>query len=152
MNVGVLSEVVLSVFEVPVSLLESRSGAEIGEVGGVVSIVIDNVPEDVLSLPASSVNVAVIECPPGVNGETVIEYRPPLQVCEPTGVAPSYIVTVSPLVQVPVNVGVVSFVSSSVFEVPVSLLVVRSGAEPGAAGAIVSIFIDKLGESELSLP
>lgn len=47
-------------------------------------------------------------------------------------------VTVSPVVPVPVKVGVVSLVRLSVFEVPVSLLAARSGVL-GADGAVLSI-------------
>ncbi len=46
-----------------------------------------------------------------------------------------------PFVQVPVNVGVVSFVLLSVDEVPVSEAAIRSGADVGAEGALVAITI-----------
>src|ERR1043166_10062686 len=55
----------------------------------------------------------------------------------PTCVAPSKIVTVLPASAVPVNAGVVSFVISSVLELPVSVAAVRSGVV-GAAGAGLS--------------
>lgn len=58
----------------------------------------------------------------------------------PTAVVPSKIVTVLPASAVPVNVGVVTLVSLSVFDVPESLAAARSGVE-GAAGAVVSIVI-----------
>ena len=52
--------------------------------------------------------------------------------------------------QVPVRVGVVSFVRLSVFEVPVSLEASRSGAD-GAAGVLVSIVTPKAGEAAETL-
>ena len=64
-NVGVVSAVMLSVLELPVSLPAARSGVPGTETE--VSMVMDN-PEDVeLVLPATSVAVAVIVCEPAAS-------------------------------------------------------------------------------------
>ena len=65
-----------------------------------------------------------------------------MAVPDPTCVAPSRILTVLPAAAVPVNVGVVSSVTSSLFDAPVSLASVRSGVL-GGAGGVVSMVIDR---------
>ena len=57
LNVGVVSLVLLSESDVPVSDDANRS-TPVGAVGGVVSIVMGNADEEVEVLPAGSVNVA----------------------------------------------------------------------------------------------
>lgn len=54
-NVGVVSLVILSVFEVPVSLVFCISGAETGVVGDVTSIVTERFPEVSETFHAESV-------------------------------------------------------------------------------------------------
>lgn len=56
----------------------------------------------------------------------------------PTGVTPSYKVTVAPASALPVNVGVVTLVILSMEDEPLSLAAVNAGAV-GAAGAVLSI-------------
>jgi len=58
-KVGVLSFVMLSVFEIPVSVPSVMSGVE-GAVGDDVSMVMAKAEDTVLVLPATSVAVAVI--------------------------------------------------------------------------------------------
>jgi len=53
---------------------------------------------------------------------------------------------------VPVNVGVLFFVILSVLDDPVSLADVRSGADDGAAGAVVSIVMLSAPEAVERLP
>ena len=91
-------------------------------------------------LPAESVARATIVCEPLVIAEpTVILHTPPLTTVLP--IEPSTLeirVIVSPVVPVPVKVGVVLLVILSVLEEPLSLAAVRSAAL-GALGAVVSI-------------
>ena len=72
--------------------------------------------------------------------DTVISYAPPEQL--PVGERLPFVeliwVTTEPDSQVPVNCGVVSLVTLSVFELPVSLPADRSGM-PGCPGAVVSM-------------
>ena len=58
-NVGVVTLVMLSVLDDPESLAAVRSGVD-GAAGAVVSIVMLKVPEDVDTLPAASVAVALM--------------------------------------------------------------------------------------------
>ncbi len=143
--------VILSVLDDPVSSADAKSGVE-GTLGAVVSMVIESEGDDGDSLPARSVKVEVMTCTPPPRVEVVIVYTPPEQTPEPTAVAPSYIVTVSPLVQLPVNVGVVSLVLLSVEDDPVSDAAIRSGADVGALGEVVSIVIERLPEAADVLP
>src|SRR6184192_3976391 len=62
-NIGVVTAVILSVLDVPVSLAASRSGTD-GVAGAVVSTVTDNADDDADVFPARSVMRAVIECAP----------------------------------------------------------------------------------------
>src|SRR4051812_27401848 len=79
---------------------------------------------------------------------------PPLTVPEPTAVAPSKIVTVSPAVPAPVKDRKWVVEGLSVFDVPESDAAVRSGV-PGAAGAaggVVSMVTDRAPEATLTFP
>ncbi len=60
MNVGVLSLVLLSVDEVPVSEAAIRSGADVGADGAAVSIVTVRIPDADDALPAASVAITVM--------------------------------------------------------------------------------------------
>ncbi len=117
--------------------------------GAVVSIVSVNPEEALLILPAVSVALAVIVCEPALRLELVIDQLPSAAVVVPNTVVPSvsFKVTVEPLSAVPVKVGVVTLLISSVFEIPVSLLLLKSGVE-GALGAKVS----KLKEGVMPAP
>ena len=93
-----------------------------------------------LTLPAASVALAVRVCAPGNRALLVMDQLPlPSAVAVPSNVEPSvsYRLTVLPASAVPVKVGVVLLVMSSLLDTPVSLAAARSGAE-GAAGARVS--------------
>ena len=76
---------------------------------------------------------------------------PPVAVPLASAVVPSKRVTVLPASAVPVNVGVLTLVTLSVLEVPLSLAAVRSGAE-GAAGAVVSMVMLRAAEATERLP
>src|SRR5205085_504504 len=69
----------------------------------------------------------------------------------PRRVLPVKSLTVLPASAVPVKVGVVLLVRLSVFELPVSLAAVRSGAD-GVLGAAVSIVMLRALEAVLVLP
>ena len=77
--------------------------------------------------------------------------EPPVAVAEPTADAPSYRVPVFPASAVPLNVGVVSLVMSSIEEAPVSELATRSGVE-GVDGGAVTIVTESALEPALMLP
>ena len=108
-------------------------------VGALVSMV-NNKPDDAEeTLPAASVALAVTVWLPSDNVDELIDQLPPVAVAVPNAVVPSvsYSVTVLPLSAVPVNVGVVLLVMLSVFDMPLSVPLERSGVE-GALGAVVS--------------
>ena len=65
-NVGVVSLVMSSLLEVPVSELEARSGAVLGADGGVVMVRASD-EEELEVLPAGSVSVPVTVQEPGVS-------------------------------------------------------------------------------------
>ena len=73
------------------------------------------------------------------------------EVAVPVAVPPTRKVTVEPVSQVIVKSGVLSFVILSVFDEPESVAAVMSGV-PGAAGATVSIVIERAPEATLWLP
>ena len=62
-KVGVLSLVILSVLEVPLSLAATRSGTD-GAAGAVVSMVMLNALDAALRFPAASIAFAVIDLTP----------------------------------------------------------------------------------------
>ena len=76
---------------------------------------------------------------------------PPVAIPDPTATPSLKIVTVSPASAVPVNVGVMIFVMSSVLDTPLSDAAVRSGAD-GVVGVTVSIVTDKPAEAAPTLP
>src|SRR6266568_3822603 len=129
LNVGALLLVMLSVLETPVSLAVFITGFE-GALGAVASMLMVKAPEAAETLPAVSVAVAVMLCVPWVGRLTVMpgllkEAAVPLA----TWVPSLKILTVLVASAVPVNVGVVSLVTLSVFDTPLSLAAVRSGVE-----------------------
>ena len=138
-KVGVVSLVILSVSDSPVSDPAARSGAD-GAAGLPVSIEIARPADAAETLPAASVAVIVIVCAPSLSVEAVMLQLPlPSAVALPTVPAtelPS--VTVLPASAVPVNVGVLSLVTLSVLELPESDPLARSGAA-GVAGTDASI-------------
>lgn len=79
-------------------------------------------------------------------------YALPLQVADPAAEPSTKTVINSPLVHVPVKVGVVSLVMLSVLEAPLSLAAIKSGATPGVAGATVSTVMLSAGLSADWLP
>src|SRR5438132_1247516 len=122
--------------------------------GAVVSMVMFNPVEADDVLPAKSVALAVmVYVPSGVSALPVTLQLPvPSAVPVPISVLPpTNSCTVLLASAVPVKLGVVSLVMLSVFEVPLSLAAVRSGAE-GAAGAVVSIVMLKALDAVDTLP
>ena len=151
LNVGVLSLVTSSVFETPVSEPAVRSGA-LGAAGATVSTVITTGAEATLVLPAASVAVVEMLCDPSARTLDVkLQLPAPSAVVVPTNVTPSYTEIVVPASAVPVNVGVLSPVTSSVEDAPVSDAGARSGV-PGTAGAAVSTVMFSVPEAALTLP
>src|SRR5437016_386591 len=69
----------------------------------------------------------------------------------PSEVTPSKNAIVLPASAVPLNVGVLSLVTLSIWELPVSLAAAKSGVE-GADGAAVSLVIMLATEAALMLP
>jgi hypothetical protein len=151
-KIGVVSFVILSVLEVPVSEPAVISGAA-GADGADISIVMLSSADAVLMLPAASVAFTVTVWTPAVSADAVMFQLPPPAVAVPSTVVPSvsYSVTVLPVSAVPVKVGVVSFVRLSVDDEPVSEPAVISGAE-GADGAVVSITMLLFAPSEPAAP
>jgi len=152
-NSNVLALVIPSELELPVSLAVASVGA-LGVVGEVVSIVTDRLLEALLTLPAVSLALAVRVCAPSLKVELVIDHLPePSAVVAPSTVLPSvsYKVTVALASEVPLKIGVVVLVRSSLLLVPLSSALLKSGV-PGALGAVVSIVISKLLEALLTLP
>ncbi len=148
--VGVLSLVRSSVDELPMSLPAARSRAN-GTAGAEVSIVTANADDATLVLPTTSVDVAVRLWTPSASTLDSIDQTPdPSAVVEPTEPSISEVnATVLPISAVPLIVGVVSLVLSSVDELPLSLRASRSRAA-GAAGADVSIVIDSADDGSLA--
>jgi hypothetical protein len=77
---------------------------------------------------------------------------PPTHTPVPAEVPSMSTVTVLPVVQVMVNAGVVTEVMLSVFDVPLSVAAVMSGAVVGVAGGDVSIVIASDGDGAEMLP
>ena len=150
-NVGVLSEVSSSLF-VLLSLPLSKSGAD-GADGALVSIVTDKADEPSPVAPAVSDAFAVIEWAPSDRDELVIDQFPdPSAVPVPIDVLPALKISMFTFASdVPVNVGVSSFVRLSAADDPRSLPLSRSGVD-GADGGAVSIVTDSADEAELALP
>ncbi len=149
-RLSVVSLVMLSVSDNPVSLAAARSGVP-GASGAVVSMVTVRAEEAAEVLPAASVAVAVMLLTPSVSVAVVM-----LQLPAPSAVA---VPALTPLTNSsiealaaasPVTVSVVSLVRSSLLEEPVSLPAVRSSVV-GAAGAVVSMVTFRALEAELVL-
>ena len=141
-TVGVVSLVTLSVDELPVSDDARRSGAAGAD--GVPTIVSPSEGPADETLPAASVNVALVVHEPGVNVDRSHDCVPvPIVYVQLTVVEPfvALMVANSPLLP-PLRsdiVGVVSVVTLSDVDEPVSEPVARSSA-PGADGEVVSTF------------
>ena len=152
MKVGVVTLVMLSVLETPLSDAAIRSG-RLGAAGAVVSMVTTSAGDAILALPATSVCFAVTVCAPVASVALLIDQLPERStVPVPSTVVPlvSNRVTTAPTSPVPVKVGVVTLVRLSVLDVPLSDAVVRSGA-PGAA-AMVSMVTTSGAEAALVMP
>ncbi len=111
-------------------------------------------PEATPVLPAASVALTVILCAPSVRGELAMDQLPePSAAVVPRSVVPllSYSLTVAPASAVPVNVGVVTLVTWSLLEVPLSLALLRAGVD-GALGASVSKLSDGVAPPPPLLP
>jgi len=150
-KVGVVTLVISSLLDVPLSLAAVMSGVE-GMAGAVVSMVMLSALDATLVLPAASVALAVMLCVPSLRALTVMPgelYAAAVPL--PTCVAPSKRVTVLPASAAPVKAGVVVLVMLSVLDEPVSVAAVMSGAV-GAAGAVVSIVAERPVDAALTFP
>ena len=114
-------------------------------------MVTDSALDAALTLPATSVALAVMLWVPFARVEAVMVHVPAVATPVPTAVVPSNRVTVLPVSAVPVKVGVVTLVMLSVLDTPLSDAATRSGAD-GAAGATVSMVTDKAADAALTLP
>jgi hypothetical protein len=152
-NVGVVSEVTLSLFEVPVSEPDARSGAPGAEVA--VESTVNGRPELAADwLPAGSVRRDVNVHEPSVRAGRSHDVAEPTTYEQDSVEAPfvAVIVIVSPADPPdPDTLGVVSAVRSSVPELPVSDTGDRSGV-PGADGAVVSTDTGSAGPAVDVLP
>jgi hypothetical protein len=138
---GVVSLVMLSEFDRPVSDDGRRSGA--GRDGGVVAIVMGNEDDTGDTLPSGSVIVAEMFQVPSVSVGSVQFVAVPTTYVHDTVVVPlvAEMVMVSPLVPpVALRVGVLSPVKLSVDDEPVSEEANKSRPD-GAAGAVPSMVI-----------
>lgn len=148
---GVLSDVMSSVLDVPVSLAASKSGT-LRVAGEVVSTVTASAVEATLVLPAASVAVAEMLCVPSLNvGDVKDQFPVPSAVVLPSEVAPAKTSIAALASDVPLKVGVSSAVMLSEFEEPESLAASKSGSL-GAAGALVSMVTASEDEATLVLP
>ena len=117
--------------------------------GAAVSMVTGRGVEATEVLPAASLAVAVMERTPSLRAELVMDQLPAVAVVVPMEVTPSNSSTVESASAVPLKVGVVSLVMSSVLEAPESLAGSRSGVD-GAAGALVStVQVKEAGEASV---
>ena len=142
-----------SLLETPVSLAAASVGAA-GLAGDVLSIVTSILAEVLLTLPAVSLVLAVRVCVPSLSMELVIDQLPePSAVVVPSTVLPSvsYSTMLAFASEVPVKIGVVDLVMSSLLLVPLSLPGDKSGAL-GVLGASGSIVISRSLEAALALP
>ena len=122
---------------VPLSLADA-SARPAGAACTVVSIVTASGPDVPETVPAMLVSMVVRLCAPAVRTVLVIAQVPlSATVAVPALAVPSYRVTRSPLVPVPVNSGVVTLVMSSPL-VPLLLSGSRTGAR-GLTGAVLSM-------------
>ena len=146
-NVGVASDVLLSVEDEPVSDDAARSTAS--PPTALVSMPTESDVGLLVVFPAGSVTEDVIVHVPSLNVGNVQLVALPTTYEQVTVLVPfvALSVMVSPeLPPVALNVGVLSFVLLSVLLVPVSELVARSGT-PGAAGALASIETDNAADA-----
>jgi hypothetical protein len=146
-NVGVVSEVLLSVEDAPVSDDAARSTAS-PAVAFVSTLIVSDVAL-LLELPAGSVTEDEIVQAPSLNVGKVQLVALPTTYVQATVSVPlvALRVIVSPVLPpVALNVGVLSLVLLSVLSVPESELAARSGT-PGAVGALVSIDTDNATEA-----
>ena len=141
-NVGVVSDVLLSVEDEPVSDDAARSTAS--PPTALVSIPIESDVGLLVVLPAGSVTEDETVHVPSLNVGNVQLVALPTTYEQVTVLVPlvALSVMVSPVLPpVALNVGVLSFVLLSELLEPVSELLARSGT-PGAVGALVSIATD----------
>ena len=146
-NVGVVSEVLLSVEDAPVSDDAARSTAS-PAVAFVSTLIVSDVGL-LLVLPAGSVTDDVMVHVPSLSVGKVQLVALPTTYVQATVSVPlvALRVIVSPVLPpVALNVGVLSFVLLSELSVPESELAARSGT-PGAVGALVSIDTDNATEA-----
>jgi len=136
LKVGVVSVVMLSVLDAPVSELATRSGAV--ATGAAVSMTTVSAALAGPSLPATSSAMAVIEWVPSDSVKAEVKVQAPVAptVTDPTEEPSTSRLTKAPgTAPVPVKVGVWSLVTLSLAEVPVSEDASRSGV-PAVAGPV----------------
>lgn len=151
LNCGVVTSVILSVLEAPLSDAAARSGA-LGAAGAVVSIVTERTALAGPVLPATSVAFAVIAWMPCASALDVIVQLPPLSAwAAPATIAPLNSVIAEFGSAVPLKTGVVTLVMLSVDEMPLSEAAARSGVL-GAAGALMSMVTDSAADATPVLP
>src|SRR6185437_12379369 len=123
-----------------------------GAAGGWVSIVTGSGFALTLVLPAMSVAWAPILWTPSASVEVEVMVHVPAAdaVPVPIAVVPSSKVTVLPAAAVPVKVGVVTLVTLSVLDLPLSDAAIRSGRE--IAGSWAPIVIDRALDATPTLP
>src|SRR5919106_3050855 len=128
----------LAVTVVVLETVAPEPGAVMLTAGGVGSMMTLSTPEERETLPAASVAVAVMLWGPLLSVLVVMLYAPPVAEPLPTSTPSLKRRTVLPASAEPVKVGVVSVVTLSVLEPPVSEAAARSGGE-GAGGGVVSL-------------
>src|SRR3954468_2866702 len=120
-----------------------------GVFGATVSTVTLSAPDAELTLPATSIALAVKAWLPSASVAVANDHAPlPLAVAVPIWVAPSNTCTVLPAAAVPVKVSVLSLVMPS----PTTPLSVENDVTVGAPGATVSIVTLSAVEAVLTLP
>ena len=149
LKVGVVSVVMLSVLEAPVSDAAVMSGVE-GAAGAAVSIATDMAADAGLVWPRLLVAVAVITSVPWPRVGVTVQLPLESAVVVPIRVEPEYSFTVLPASAVPVNVGVVSLVRLSVLDAPVSEAAIRSGVDGAGTGPLM--LTDRGVDAALVLP
>ena len=149
---GAVTLVVSSIFEAPLSDPAAKSGAD-GATGAVVSTVTLNAVEGKLELPAESVAMARSAWTPSTSAETVKDQLPlPSAVVEPTLPSRSLVTSTSLSASaVPEMSGVLSLVTLSVFDAPLSDPEARS-SPLGVEGADVPMMMSSGDEATLVFP
>ncbi len=105
-----------------------------GALGASLSMATDSAPEAALTLPATSVALALRLCTPFAKVEAATVHFPPVATPVPITVVPSSKATVLPASAVPVKVGVATLVMLSVLDLPLSDVATRFWGVPEGRG------------------